>query len=1029
MKNTKQSGMTKLAVIGGVIVSVILVLGTFLMGRSAHRDTEQAVRTVSLLYLDELAGRREQVVADSLADNIELIEIAISLMTKEDLSDAEHLQAYQNRMKRMFNLERFAFVDTNGLIYTAQGIMTDIDKYQFDYKTISEPEISVKNEESTDKQVVIAVPVDSLPFRGENLVVCFMEKDMEVMLSGVSIQGQKTEATFCNIYTRGGVALSNTVLGGQAPDTNLLKALEGADFEPGYSLEKVVNDFQEGRKGVVSFSYNGIPETLSYIPVDGTNWLLTYLIRESIISDKISSVSTSIIKRSVVQSVLTALVLLGLFYKIFKQTRQAEMIALEREKAEAENLVKQEELERRLALQEQLLEQERQQIRQNNLITALASDYRSVYYLELDKNHGICYQARTDMLGLKPGEEFSYLEAVTAYCNQYVLEPYREEFLRFVQPDAVREGLKESRVISYRYIVNVGGRESYEVVRFAGVRHPEDREDHLVHAVGACFADVDDETRRSLAQNEALNAALAPAEEANKAKTVFLSNMSHEIRTPMNAIIGLNNIALNDEEISEKTKGYLTKIGDSAEHLLNLINDILDMSRIESGRMILKNEEFSFPRLLEAINTMFSGQCQDKGLDYQCHIRGQVDDFYIGDSMKLRQVLINILGNAVKFTPKGGKVEFLAERTAQFDGKSTIRFTIADTGIGMSKEYLPRIFDTFSQEDSSTTNRYGSSGLGMAITRNIVEMMNGNIQVESEKGVGSTFTVTVTLMDSDRHAGEESEAEIRPQDMSVLIIDDDPVACEHAKLVLEKVGISSEIASSGVQAIEMIRLRHARRELYNLILVDWKMPEMDGIETTRRIREIVGNESAIIILTAYRWDDVLEEALNAGVDSFISKPLFAAAVIEEFGEALKRKNVQTREKEKKADLTGRRILLAEDMQVNAEIMMMVLEMRQIKAELAVNGKIAVDMFAAHPEGYYDAILMDMRMPEMDGLEATRNIRAMDRPDAKTIPIIALTANAFDEDVQRSLQAGLNAHLSKPVDPDNLFETLETLIKD
>ncbi len=506
------------------------------------------------------------------------------------------------------------------------------------------------------------------------------------------------------------------------------------------------------------------------------------------------------------------------------------------------------------------------------------------------------------MLGLKAGEEFPYLEAVTAYCNQYVLEPYREEFLRFIQPDAVREGLKESRVISYRYMVRVGGRESYEVVRFAGVRHPEDREDHLVHAVGACFADVDEETRRSLAQNEALNAALAAAEEANKAKTAFLSNMSHEIRTPMNAIIGLNNIAMNDGEISEKTRGYLTKIGDSAEHLLNLINDILDMSRIESGRMILKNEEFSFPKLLEAINTMFSGQCQDKGLDYQCHIRGQVDDFYIGDNMKLRQVLINILGNAVKFTPKGGRVEFLAERTARYEGKTTLRFTISDTGIGMSKEYLPRIFDTFSQENSSTTNRYGSSGLGMAITRNIVEMMNGNIQVESEKGVGSTFTVTVTLMDSDRHAGEESEAEIRPQDMSVLIIDDDPVACEHAKLVLEKVGISSEIASSGLQAIEMVRLRHARRELYNLILVGWKMPEMDGIETTRRIREMVGDESAIIILTAYRWDDVLEEALNAGVDSFIPKPLFAASVIEEFSEALKRKNIQTREKAKKAGL-------------------------------------------------------------------------------------------------------------------------------
>ena len=253
------------------------------------------------------------------------------------------------------------------------------------------------------------------------------------------------------------------------------------------------------------------------------------------------------------------------------------------------------------------------------------------------------------------------------------------------------------------------------------------------------------------------------------------------------------------------------------------------------------------------------------------------------------------------------------------------------------------------------------------------------------------------------------------------------VACEHARLVLEKAGIAAEIAASGAEAVEMVKLRHARREPYNLILVDWQMPEMDGVETTRRIRSIVGNESAIIILTAYKWDDILDEAVQAGVDSFIAKPLFAAAVLEEFKAALQRKSLSVRESVKKADLAGRRILLAEDMQVNAEIMMMVLQMRQIQVELAENGKIAVDKFSAHPEGYYDAILMDMRMPEMDGLEATRTIRAMDRPDARKIPIIALTANAFDEDVQRSLQAGLNAHLSKPVQPDALFETLESLI--
>ena len=598
-----------------------------------------------------------------------------------------------------------------------------------------------------------------------------------------------------------------------------------------------------------------------------------------------------------------------------------------------------------------------------------------------------------------------------------------------MQPDAVREGLKSNLVISYRYTVLRNGKESYEMARFAGVRHPEDRDDQIVHAVGACFTNVDEETRASITQSEALRSALSAAEQASKAKTVFLSNMSHEIRTPMNAIIGLDNIALNDPDISPKTRDHLTKIGDAAEHLLQLINDILDMSRIESGRLVLKNEEFSFSKLLEYINTMFSGQSAEKGLDYQCHILGHFDDFYIGDSVKLRQVLINILGNAMKFTPAGGKVDLTIACTARFDGKSTLRFTIKDTGIGISKEFLPHIFETFAQEDSKATNRYGSSGLGLAITRSIVEMMNGNIQVESEKGQGSVFTFTVTLLDADSSGLSESEIEIKPQEMCVLIVDDDPVACEHAKLVLEKAGIASEIAMSGMQAVENVKLRHARREPYNLILVDWQMPEMDGVETTRRIRSIVGKESAIIILTAYKWDDILDEAIQAGVDSFIAKPLFASNVLEEFKDTLKRKNILQKQNNGGVDLSGKTVLVAEDVEINAEILKMVLQMRNIEADVASNGKIAVDMFSSAPQGHYAAILMDMRMPEMDGLEATRLIRQMERPDAKTIPIIALTANAFDDDVQRSLQAGLNAHLSKPVKPESLFETLESLIQE
>ena len=388
--------------------------------------------------------------------------------------------------------------------------------------------------------------------------------------------------------------------------------------------------------------------------------------------------------------------------------------------------------------------------------------------------------------------------------------------------------------------------------------------------------------------------------------------------------------------------------------------------------------------------------------------------------------MINILGNAVKFTPEGGTVTFLIEEGPRFERKAVLKFTIRDTGIGMSQEYLPHLFDAFSQEDSSSTNRFGSTGLGMPITKSIVELMNGYIDVESEKGVGTTFTVTVTLGESARNSELVQEGEINPHEMSVLAIDDDRIALEHAQIVLGQIGISCEVASSGEEGLEMVKMRHARRADYNLILVDWKMPGMDGVETTRQIRAVLGNETPIIILTSYNWDEVADEALAAGVDTFVPKPLFANSVLDEFRSAFRQKNEAMASG--CADLKGRRVLLAEDMAVNAEIMVMVLSMREIEAELAENGRIAVEKFTSHPAGYYDAILMDMRMPEMDGLEATRAIRASGREDAGTIPIIALTANAFDEDVQRSMQAGLNAHLSKPVEPEALFETLESLIR-
>ena len=524
---------------------------------------------------------------------------------------------------------------------------------------------------------------------------------------------------------------------------------------------------------------------------------------------------------------------------------------------------------------------------------------------------------------------------------------------------------------------------------------------------------------------EALKDALGTAEGSNRAKTVFLSNMSHEIRTPMNAIIGLNNIAMNDPTASDRVKEYLEKTGAAAHHLLDIINEILDMSRIESGRMTIRREDFSFARMLEQVNTMISGQCREKGLSYDCRINGRVDDRYIGDDMKLRQVLINILGNAVKFTPEGGKVTFTIEPLRSSEDKCVLCFRIQDNGIGMSREFLSQLFEPFTQEDASFTSSYGSTGLGMPITKSIVELMNGQISVESEKGKGTLFTVTLTLGRSEQREPADADSGAAPKDMSVLVIDDDRIALEYAEITLGKAGIRCDTALSGREGIDKVSLHHGRREDYDLILVDWKMPELDGIETTRQIRSIVGSDTPIIILTSFSWDEIADEAKAAGVDTFAAKPLFAETVMDEFREAFRRKNKALMKRT--TDLKGRRVLLAEDVEVNADIMTMVLSMREMTADRAVNGRAAVEMFDSHEAGYYCAVLMDMRMPEMDGLEAARTIRRLPRKDAGEIPIIALTANAFDEDVQRSMQAGMNAHLSKPVEPELLFETLESLI--
>ncbi len=558
------------------------------------------------------------------------------------------------------------------------------------------------------------------------------------------------------------------------------------------------------------------------------------------------------------------------------------------------DITQQHDSEVRNDLKEQLISEQFRRQQQDKMITALASDYRSVYHIDLDRDEGVCYRADPDdneQTGV--GIPFRYSERFKWYADNSVDSSYRDGFMKFIDPDNVRDSLSRQPIIAFRYLVHRNGEDYYEMIRMAGVRTAADRDDHIVHAVGLGLTNIDAEMRDEMAKSRALAEALEAAEEANRAKTAFLSSMSHEIRTPMNAIIGLDDLALRKETLDDDTRQYLEKIGGSARHLLELINDILDMSRIESGKMILRNEVFSFRSIIEQINSMVMTQCADKGLKYECDITFDMDASYVGDAMKLKEVLLNILSNAIKFTDAPGSIFMTVEQTAVFEDKSTFRFVIEDTGIGMDESFIPKVFDTFAQENSGRTNKYGSTGLGMAIAKNIIELMNGTISVESEKGAGTKFTVVVTLGNDASGSGEAAGA---------------------------------------------------------------ALPE-----------------------------------------------------------------------KKRAELSGRNILLAEDVAINAEIMKEIVSVKGAKIDHAENGKRALEMFLASEINHYAAILMDVRMPEMDGLEAAERIRIQDRPDAATIPIIALTANAFDEDVERSLQAGMNAHLSKPVEPERLYRTLEELI--
>lgn len=621
-----------------------------------------------------------------------------------------------------------------------------------------------------------------------------------------------------------------------------------------------------------------------------------------------------------------------------------------------------------------------------------------------------------------------YGSLIARYSERYVAPEDREAFLRAVSlPEALNRMRREGGSCSIKYTVNTNGSPAYKTWNMSLYRYDDNREYMLSYIldITKLVLEQQEKEREAERNRQIIKDALTAAEQASRAKSDFLSRMSHEIRTPMNAVIGMTTIAAASLDNRDKLTDCLGKIGLSSRYLLSLINDILDMSRIESGKVSIINEEFDFRSFVEGISSLIYPQAKNKNIVFDLNIEGVVDERYRGDPLRLNQVLINILSNALKFTPEWHSVHLSIRETRRVRDRAYLQFIVRDTGIGMEKGLLTRIFEPFEQGGASISHSYGGSGLGLAISSNLVSLMNGHISVSSTPGVGSEFVVELPLLTVPDNTPKQ---DVSLEDIRVLVVDDDLVTCEHTTLILNRIGVDAEYVTSGKAAVTRVKSALQRHTCYNIALVDWKMPDMDGVETARSIRRIVGPDTLVIIMSAYDWTEIEARAREAGVDFFISKPIFQSVVQDVLLKATRRRQSAATLPVQKEDFAGRRILLVEDNEINMEIARTLLEFRNASVDGACNGQQAVEMFRSSPPNHYDAVLMDVRMPVMDGIAATQAIRGLNRADAATVPILAMTANAFAEDIEQSRKAGMNEHLAKPIEPETLYARLASYFR-
>lgn len=890
--------------------------------------------------------------------------------------DSSASREYISQRKEYWGFTEFYFISKNGKYVTAGDEIGSFDLGE--NASLLDEGTNVMFNQTTpigENVTLFAIPVSEGIWDGVKysaIAVSYTNADMIDALNVDAFSGESS----CFIVDRDGSVLLSTLPGGSV-FKNYISYLSGASDLTEAQIESLKNDWEQGKSGTLKCIIGGIEY---YIYYQNSGYLNTMLI--GVVPTDEAGVSLLKIQRATADVLIKIALLIGIPAILWIVSSYRE-----RTKKDATELRYRE-----------------------KMFDALSNNIDDIFLMVDAKSRKVDY--------LSPN-----VERLIGVSHERIKS----------DPRLLRENLSQG----YDFI----DLQEFENIPLNGKRIWE--REHINAATGepkwfleTVYRENIDDTEKFLivmsdrtaerSMNKRLQDALDAAESANKSKSHFLANMSHDIRTPMNAIIGFTGLLAKDSEDPEKVRSYTKKISASSHHLLSLINDVLDMSKIESGKTSLNSGEFALPDVLEEIHTIIHPQAQAKNQTFNIFVNGRPNERLIGDELRLNQILVNLLSNAVKYTGEGGNIDLFVEEIPQNSAQLVrLRFTVADNGMGMHPDYLKTIYDPFTRETNSMTNKIQGTGLGMAITKNLIALMGGTIDVKSTLGEGTTFTVDLLFTPASPEEDKKfwSENGIK----KILVADDEEQIREDIKNTLNQAGVEVVCASAGEEAVALARKAEDENKPFDVFLLDLKMPGISGTETARRLREQVGTNAPVVLLTAYDRSDVENEARQAGVDAFLSKPFFLTS----FRQALEAFYAARAITEAQSDdeaLEGMRFLVAEDNDLNAEVLFETLDIEGAELERAENGKKAVEMFEKSKPGDFDMILMDVQMPEMNGYEATRAIRASIHPSAKTIPIIAMTANAFAEDIQEALNSGMDAHIAKPIYIDTLITMINNIKK-